>query len=657
MRMTIKAIVLWPKKEAEEPRIVRFDAGAINVITGDSQTGKSALISILDYCLGSNNCAIPVGRIRNTTEWFGVLLQLDGTEMLLARREPGNQIQTSDMYMAEAAKVEIVKRPRKICTTDAAVNRLNQLAGLSSLELSPDPDRTSFGSRPSFRDMAAFEFQPQHIIANPYTLFFKADTYEHQEKLKYVFPLVLGAIDSKALELRRELKSLEKELDTRRRELDARRRSVGAWLGEIRAHFTTAREMGLLDDAPPPSSQWSPQDYLKWLRDVPARASKQPIRVDAEATQKAVKEQVELKKEEGEIAHAIGLRRRQLLQMEKLSQSALSYQSALGVQERRTDSIGWFEEKVSNLADCPFCGSKHDSARGELDRLVKVAQQVKKVAGNVQETAQILDREMAGIRDELRELENRQGVVRKHREMLETKSNEFGKEQDLLRQRFRFVGQLEQALQHFYAIQDDSELARKVQDLAARIDQIKGQLDRFSEKQRLDSVLTRITRTIGHYSSLLDIERPDDPARLDITNLTLQVISPDGRKDYLWEIGSGANWMGYHVATLLALHEHFISLEHSPVPEFLFIDQPSQVYFPEGWSEDADGKMPPGTSTDDVAKVQMVFKALAEAINRTKKRLQIIVIDHAGEMTWKGVSGVNRVERWRKGEKLIPPSW
>ena len=49
-------------------------------------------------------------------------------------------------------------------------------------------DDSSWGNAaPSFRDMAAFNFQPQHIIANPYTLFFKADTTEHREKLKVVF--------------------------------------------------------------------------------------------------------------------------------------------------------------------------------------------------------------------------------------------------------------------------------------------------------------------------------------------------------------------------------------------------------------------------------------------------------------------------------------
>ncbi|GEM_PF-2071909 len=40
--------------------------------------------------------------------------------------------------------------------------------------------------------MGAFNFQPQHIVANPYTLFSKADTTEHREKLRAIFPLVPG---------------------------------------------------------------------------------------------------------------------------------------------------------------------------------------------------------------------------------------------------------------------------------------------------------------------------------------------------------------------------------------------------------------------------------------------------------------------------------
>jgi hypothetical protein len=45
------------------------------------------------------------------------------------------------------------------------------------------------------------------------------------------------------------------------------------------------------------------------------------------------------------------------------------------------------------------------------------------------------------------------------------------------------------------------------------------------------------------------------------------------------EIGSGVNWVGYHLLALLALHRYFIE-KRRPVPAFLILDQPSQVYFP-----------------------------------------------------------------------------
>ena len=46
-------------------------------------------------------------------------------------------------------------------------------------------------------------------------------------------------------------------------------------------------------------------------------------------------------------------------------------------------------------------------------------------------------------------------------------------------------------------------------------------------------------------------------------------------------MGSGANWLYSHVSLFLALHKYFASLgEKCDVPSILFLDQPTQVYFP-----------------------------------------------------------------------------
>jgi hypothetical protein len=129
--------------------------------------------------------------------------------------------------------------------------------------------------------------------------------------------------------------------------------------------------------------------------------------------------------------------------------------------------------------------------------------------------------------------------------------------------------------------------------------------------------------------------------------------------DYLWELGSGANWMGYHLATLLSLHEYFLRQQTSPVPQFLFIDQPTQAFFPEKWA--ASDKSPtapdPDLDTDDTYRVRRVFQALSDAVRRTKHRLQIVVIDHVGEAAWADIKDVHLVERWREGKALIPDDW
>ena len=50
MSMQIKSIVLY--NAAGKTRELSFKTGAVNIISGESNTGKSALIDIVEYCLG-----------------------------------------------------------------------------------------------------------------------------------------------------------------------------------------------------------------------------------------------------------------------------------------------------------------------------------------------------------------------------------------------------------------------------------------------------------------------------------------------------------------------------------------------------------------------------------------------------------------------------
>ena len=106
MHFQILSLILWSKGD-HPPRIVPFEPGMVNVISGASKTGKSAVIPIIDYCMGSGKCSIPVGTIRDACSWFGILIETLEGQKLLARREPGDARQTGDMFLLEGEDLKM----------------------------------------------------------------------------------------------------------------------------------------------------------------------------------------------------------------------------------------------------------------------------------------------------------------------------------------------------------------------------------------------------------------------------------------------------------------------------------------------------------------------------------------------------------------------
>ncbi len=91
------------------------------------------------------------------------------------------------MYVVDGDAVEIPQTtPTKNATVESVKGQLDLLAGLTSLDFEPN-STSGFKARPGFRDLMAFVFQPQNVVANPNTLFYKADSFEHREKLKVLF--------------------------------------------------------------------------------------------------------------------------------------------------------------------------------------------------------------------------------------------------------------------------------------------------------------------------------------------------------------------------------------------------------------------------------------------------------------------------------------
>lgn len=644
---------MWPKNRQHKIRTVPFERGRINVISGLSRTGKSAIIPIIDYCLGSRRCTIPTGVIREKTSWFGIVVSTSEGEKLFARREPEQQQATDEMYVQEATEVIVPEFIVKNSTRDSVKQRLDALSMLTTLSFTVDDTGSNGQGRPSFRDLAAFNFQPQNIVANPNVLFYKADTVEHRNKLRTILPYVLGALSGETLAQRHELQRLQREL--RRKEADLRniRTLSERWRATIDARVSEAKDLGLIPaDTLAPSSQ---STALELLRGIATTFNSEPL-VTAAAVSEGVTELNRLNREEQEVAQELSRLRRRSAEMEQLRQSSSSYQSSVMLQRDRLQLSRWLNSQHTEQ-DCPLCNTHLTEPPPKLAELLKSLSTLEEAA-SATAIAPSFDRELervsAAISEQVERLKGiriRQGALTKQSQP--ARDRQYGQ----LRAS-RFLGHLEADLQVFDSIGQDGELSSEVESLRNRVHALESLISEAEIGLRIRRALNAVNLFAGRLMPALDAETPNDPVSLSETELTLRV-QRRGREDFLWEIGSGSNWLSYHVAITLALHEFFLSLPACPVPNFIVYDQPSQVYFPQRLVDrkDAEPLVEPEWRDQDEEAVRKVFIAMSQAVTATSEGFQIIILDHAAKSVWGGIPLVHEVEEWRNGLALIPAEW
>lgn len=647
MKFQIEKLILWPKKVKYNYKAIDFDTNSVNVITGDSRTGKSAIIPIIDYCLASGECYIPTQTIRNACSWFGIVVNLENSKVLLARREPGIQKSTSDMMFVQGEEIDIPEVPEKNANCQVVKQFLDEYARLSFL----DTDESYYGSRPAFRDLMSFCFQPQNVVANANILFYKTDKTDHRNKLINIFPYVLGAITPKVLSARQELLELQRKLNRKERDYEKLCELTVRWENEINAWISVAIELGLLNEDVGNMSFDSKLVYLQNL----TKANTEEKILKGDNIIKNSQELVSLKENENELALKLTKYKNRYVEMSRLMNSVSEYREALSIQVERLGITEWLNEKAQKEHICPVCQQKcsDDTQRNiYLHRLEENISKRKKV----EEVPAAFEREYEMVQDKIQKLTDELVSIQKRIRIEENKIKQSNENNVNNPNRYtldgisRFLGKIEYASDTIASLEADGELMAEIESLRLRIAELKKIADESVIKRKIENAITKISVKQMELLKLMDAERPDDPFRLDYKNLTVEVDGKDGRKDYLWEIGSGSNWLAYHISTILGLQEFFATFQSS-VPNFVVFDQPSQVYFPHDSIDDKKIK------DLDRNAVRSIFITMAKSISNVHNNMQILVLEHADDSIYGDVQGVNEVCVWRNGEKLIPLEW
>lgn len=676
MKLKIKNILLYPLDDSLDPKIIKFEENMVNVITGYSQRGKSAIISIIDYCLGSSECDIPVGTIREKVDKFAIYITINNQSIFLARDCPGNDNKVSDvMYMYDVlgkgdnptlnSNAWIRDAKQYKTNRDYVKNFLGVKAGFENVSLNADSRKEEAPA--SFRDTAAFLFQPQNIIANPTTIFYKTDTFEHLRRLKTLFPLVLGYKSYQILSLEQEIETLERIEKEKQRKLDDLKTQYENWQSDIYQYYSKAISLGLTNadiSIESGSVNLIKNELSKIVKDIKAdRFLKEGSALRySEKLEELDNNRIALSRELDTLK--VGLQK-----IQQFDRSKLDYISGVSIEvENRLKPVEWFlQQKGSNI--CPFCDSVSEKAINKLLQLKDEKDRNKQVLESSKSESFSFEREKSEYKMNIREKEQEILKIDANiRILLNEDRKNYKKYQDI----FEFSGKIDHVIENLEKISPSASLAIDLEELGKKLTTKRREIKILKEKFDKGLCLTKVSDSIANYVKILPIENKEQRRVLLDPDVSIGIRIEDSKTkniNFLYKLGSGANHMCFHLATLLGLHEYFLKLPETGktnyVPSFLVLDQPSQVYFPEDFKDlakEGDKKKKKKIS-EDIQNTTMIFNACSKFMEWNNYQTQVIILEHASKSTWDGVMNINLVEEWR-GEfdepsfnALIPRAW
>lgn len=625
-------------------RTLTLNIGAVNIITGASKTGKSALVDIVDYCFGAGECRVPEGPIRRSVSWFGLRLKLESGQAFIARRCPGPRaVSSEDCYVDVASTVEIpeVGVLRQTTNTKGLGALLTSWCGIIDNLHEPSQGQTRQAITATVRHALSLCFQPQDEIIRRQQLFHgTADNFVAQA-LKDTLPYFLGAVDDDYVRKHEELRRLRGQIRTYERQLAELKALSGDGISKAAMLLAQARDAGLSVSV---TNSW--EETVVALRNV---TNTPIISIDVELPDG--QEYSRLTTERDRLLEEQRRLRDEIASARNFERDKNAYSHEASEQRARLTSIGIFEGSIPGHT-CPLCASELSDAAvvPEVSQIKSELSEISSRLESVTTAAPQIERAIAELNSILQRVQLELEKNRAEMDAVRRSSHQLQQIQDTNSKRALIIGRLGLYLESLPELPDTKEIENQAKILQEQCALLERELSDEHVRERIESILSILGRWLTDAASKLELEHSKYPLRLDLKKLTIIADTVEGPVP-MDRMGSGENWVGYHLIAHLALHKWFTERSR-PVPRFLFLDQPSQVYFPP--EKDLDGSLSMVVE-DDRRAVSRMFRIVFDTVTQLSPEFQVIITEHADiNEDWyqKAV-----VERWRGGSKLVPDDW
>ena len=641
MKSYIKSIIIFDKNG--EKRVVPLKQG-VNIITGESKTGKSALVEIIDYCLCSTRCTVPKGKITEFAYLYALVMLIGNSTYVIARYnwdDGGKMFFSKEVEDFSPANLKINYFAEKTALSyKDAKNEIECALGLFITNMATDADQQ--GKKASLRNMVSYLFQHQNLMASKFALFYRFSDFYKRKDVIDQFPVFAGMISQEYYSDLIQLNTLKAQLRQKQKKQKANEKSttyIKESLSPLLTDYFALLEQNF-------DGSISAQKMLEVASNLPEFDDTQLFGENkiTERYSELNAELENLRNEEREILLKIK-------NIDNASNTGSSFSRMLRDLKQQT-SVAEIE---TDEYTCPLCGHECQEISDNDTKLIEATNWL-------DDELKITAKYTADFSEDVRKLnEVHSKIEEKIRDVwrqIKTIEEKFISSKALVSKREKV--NYAKARIALYAEMSHSGIFETVD---GDIEELKGKIARLEEKIKgfdVDKKMLKaesfLSGNMNRLSLTLDFEDEYRPIDLNfgLTDGSFDIYQHQKNNENirLYEMGSGANWVSCHIALFLSFLHYFSAQENSPMPLVMFFDQPSQVYFPQG---DDKGEF----AQADLIAVNKMYKTIFDEINFIGKETgtlpQIIIVDHVDgnnlecKQEFDGYIRCN----WRNGRALI----
>ena len=641
--MKIKSIHIY-SRDGRRRDLVFHDG--FNVITGRSSTGKSALSGIIEYCMGRSTFIIPEGVIQDRVVWFAVIYQFTGEQVLISKPSPAPGRQSCSTAMVRRGAVIDPPTHQDLEINDDDDGVVGLLSGLLGIpenrtEIPLESSRASYAA--NIKHTFYYLFQKQKIVANEDQLFYRQNEPQQPQTIKDTLPILLGVSSRDRFDLEARLRSARRDLNLNTKLLEQAKTAIDT---------SEERAVGLMSEALAVGIFRSMVSTLPLVDALRQALSWKPTQIPDEDGQRVTTIENDL----------LTLRERRRDIQKRIDAAQIYAKRAEGFQTE----VGEQRDRLTSIKALPV-----NKETGEWQWPFAEANLAltSPIANILLAELESLDREMAAVVGERPQLDaylvDQRQELKLVVEQISSKEIELSAAiaaSEVMVQignrnnaASRVVGRISLFLENLMPSTELAHLEAEDRRLKATVMDLEEKIGADDSGARLISTLNNISTHMSGYIADLGGEFGQFPARLDLQNVTV-VIDRPGRPINMNRTGAGENHLACHISALLALHR-FATNHKMPIPNFLMIDQPTQVYFPsEAVYGELAGSVERTEKDADLEAVRRLFQLLRRFTTEDAPGFQIIVTEHANlRDEWFQHALVE--QPWAKPPALVPEDW